>query len=181
MRSEMFSYWRHKTLCLKKVCPWCLIITLANMDRFSPIDSYKNSLCIHHKDFHLTGNIAGIFLVINCWENFENWSTFAKVIFTHQGAYFLSHSVFRMSRDWEQYCYVCTESGYVTISSQVFKSSLWWRSFYEDLSVCLSVCRSVYTMSHKLLYMDFNKLNVCTMVGLKLNINCKNIRMKVSR
>jgi len=34
-----------------------------------------------------------IFLRINWWQNFENRSTFAKVIIRQQGVYFLRHSV----------------------------------------------------------------------------------------
>ena len=66
-------------------------------------DSYENSLCKHHNDFHRTCNILlhylvnddRMFLQINWWKNFENRSTLAKVIIKHHGVYFiLRHSVY---------------------------------------------------------------------------------------
>jgi len=45
------------TLCPKKYAPWCLIITLANVDRFSKFFHrliHKKILCVYTtKDFHL--------------------------------------------------------------------------------------------------------------------------------
>jgi len=53
-----------------KYSPWCLIVTLANVDQFwklSLVDSLENSICIHHKDFHLTCDMLLHYLV-----KFEN-------------------------------------------------------------------------------------------------------------
>jgi len=51
------------TMSTKKYAPWCLIITLANVERFSTLFYQlirkKNSLCIHvyHSDFHRSCNV----------------------------------------------------------------------------------------------------------------------------
>jgi len=36
------------------------------------------------------GNLCDVYIRITRWKNFENWSTFAKVIIKHQGAWFFS-------------------------------------------------------------------------------------------
>jgi len=68
--SPLFQQWVSITIYTvfqKKYAPWCLIITLANVDRFSKffhqVIRKKNSLCTHHKDFHLTCNMLQHYLV----------------------------------------------------------------------------------------------------------------------
>jgi len=60
------------TVSQKKLATCCLIITLANVDRF---------LKFFHQLIHK--KILYLYITKTWWKNSENWSTFAKVINEH--------------------------------------------------------------------------------------------------